>query len=37
VRTFPSLRYTRHVVLAQKLAIHEHTWQVHLIAIDWDY
>ena len=37
VRTFPSLGYPRHVVLAQKLAIHEHTWQVHLIAIDWDY
>jgi hypothetical protein len=37
VRTFPSLRYPWHVVLAQKLAMHVYTWQVHLIALDWDY
>lgn len=36
VGSFPSLRHPGHVVLAQKLAMHVHTWQVHLIALDWD-
>ena len=35
VGTFPSLRYPGHVVLAQKLAMHVHTGQVHLIALHW--
>jgi len=37
VRTFPSHSYLRHIVLAQKLAIHVYTWQVHLIPVVWDY
>jgi hypothetical protein len=37
LRTFPSHRYLPHVVLAQKLAIHVHTWQVHLISVVWAF
>ena len=37
MRTLPSLSCPSHVVLAQKLAIHVYTRQVHLIALDWDY
>ena len=37
VRNLPSLRYPRYAVLAHELAIHVETWQVHLIALDWDF
>ena len=37
VRNLPSLRYPRYVVLAQELAMHVHTWQVHMIALYWDF
>jgi len=36
VGAFPNLRYPRYVELAQKLAMHLNTWQVHLIVLDWD-
>lgn len=37
VRIFSPLRYIRDVVLAHYLPMHIHTWQVHLIALDWDH